>query len=278
MEHGSSVKQTGAEFWNANPCGGDWCSYSEFLEWIRRTEPYAFDTLDHYDWADRWVIDVGCGQGTTLNYLHRFGATVVGVDMSLESLQRAKAGAAELGYVEGVHLVQADVERLPFEDARFDTAISFGVLHHTPDTAVGIRAIYRLLKPCGIAIVMLYRSGNPKWWMTGMLRAVSRGVDFVTGRPHTIAANLRARRHQNEVEGTALLELFGVPVLRAFSNRQARRLFAVFADARISNHQPGFRRLVDILPMLRWLERGLVWIDRRMQHRWGFYQVVEARK
>jgi SAM-dependent methyltransferase len=278
MEHDGVIKRNGAEFWNANPCGGNWNSYSEFLEWIRRTEPYAFDILDRYDWANKQVIEVGCGQGTTLNYLPRFGATVIGLDMPIESLHRARAGAVELGHIEHIRLIQADAERLPFQSGCFDTAISLGVLHHTPDTAAGIREIYRLLKPRGQAVVMLYRSGNPKWWMTRTLRAISRGIDFVTQRPHTLVENQHARRKKDKVEGTALLELFGVPILKAFSNRQVRRSFGAFADVHISNHQPGFRRMVDVLPFLRPLESGLAWIDRRMKHRWGFYQVVQSRK
>jgi len=157
-------------------------------------------------------------------------------------------------------------------------AVSLGVLHHTPDTAVGVSEIYRVLKPGGVSVVMLYRSGNPKWWMTRMLREASRLVDCVAGKHDTLLESLRNRQHEGDVSGTALMELFGVPILKAFSNRQARRLFGMFSEIRISNHLPGFRRLADVQSILRSFEPALAWIDRCTKNVWGFYQVIEARK
>jgi len=55
-------KRAGRQFWDANPCGGQWDSYAAFSEWIERTEPYAFDILAKHQWSDRRVLEVGCGQ------------------------------------------------------------------------------------------------------------------------------------------------------------------------------------------------------------------------
>lgn len=278
MESDRDLKEKGAIFWDANPCGGNWDNYQEFMDWYQRTEPEMFRILDVYDWVGKRVIEIGIGQGPTLNYLARIGATMCGLDMSFQSLQRARDGAVELAHSEYVRLVQADAERLPFPDGYFDVAISLGVLHHTPDTAAGVREIHRMLKPGGVAVVMLYRSGNPKWWMTRTLRKMSQWVDLISGESNTLAESMGLRQRKSSAEGTALLELFGVPILRAFSNRQAQRLFYMFTEVHISNYLPGFRRLVDVLPVLRPLESGLAWIDRHTKKVWGFYQVIEVRK
>jgi hypothetical protein len=55
-------------------------------------------------------------------------------------------------------------------------------------------------------------------------------------------------------------------------------MFAPFADIRIRNRQPGFQRLVDIVPGLRLLKGLLGTLDRVTDRMWGFYQVIEARK
>jgi SAM-dependent methyltransferase len=274
----SQIKRRGAGFWDANPCGGKWTTYREFMDWIRCTEPYFFEILDRYDWHGQKVVEIGCGQGTTLNYLPPRGVEMIGLDMSFRSIQTARAGSLELEQLDKVHLLQADAERLPFADGIFDVVISGGVLHHTADTAGGVRNIYRLLKPGGTAIVRLYRSENPKWWLTRLLRGISHLVDFINRRPVILAEWLRTHQQTNSASGTALLELFGVPILKAFSNRQAQAMFADFSDVRISNHQPGFRRLADILPALRRLETAFAWLDSRTRRIWGFYQVIEARK
>jgi SAM-dependent methyltransferase len=273
-----AIKQEGMTFWDANPCGGSWSSYREFMDWIRRTEPYIFDILDGYNWKGKRVVEVGCGQGTTLNYMPAFGAVVYGLDMSLESIGQARSGAIELNQLASIHLLGSDAEQLPFKAEAFDMAICVGVLHHTSDTAGGVREIHRLLKPGGQAVVMLYRSGNPKWWATKLLRGFGGVVDFFSGRPSTLAEHLRSRRDPNNVKGTALLELFGVPILKAFSNREARAMFADFTEIRITNHQPGFQRLIDVLPDLRVFKPILAWLDRSTSNLWGFYQVIEAHK
>jgi len=273
-----TIKSEGAEFWNANPCGGRWQNYHEFMTWIQRTEPYIFSILEKYEWQGRNILEVGCGQGTTLNYLPRFGATVFGVDMSMQSLLGARSGAAELGHQTQIRLAQADAEKLPFADSSYDIIISIGVLHHTMDTAGGVCEIHRILKPGGRAIVMLYRSGNPKWWMTCLLRGYSWLADRITGKKFLLATRLRQRQEMGSSKGTALLELFGVPILKAFSNRQSRRMFAGFSEVKITNYSPGFYRLVDILPPLHVFSSILKWLDRATRSMWGFYQVIEAEK
>jgi ubiquinone/menaquinone biosynthesis C-methylase UbiE len=265
-------------FWDANPCGGDYGSYDDFMTWIQDTEPYAFEIMSRISWIDKRVLDVGCGQGTMVNYLPRFGATMFGLDLSPVSLHRAAAGAHELGYSDRVHLSAANAERLPFPNDCFDTVLSMGVLHHTENTTEGVREIWRVLKPGGLALVMFYRSGNPKWWMTRLIRTVSSLVDRIAGEPYYIANRLRPKHEEDDVRGTALLELFGCPILKAFSNRQVREMFRIFPKVLISNYQPGFRRLADIVPMLRSVEFLLEKIDRRFTQVWGFYQVIQAWK
>jgi SAM-dependent methyltransferase len=223
-------------------------------------------------------VEVGCGQGATLNYLPSFGATMYGMDMSFQSLQQARSGAMELGYLENIHTFQADAENLPFRNESFELAISVGVLHHTADTARAIQEIYRLLKPGGLAIVMLYRSGNPKWWLTNLLRRYSRFVDFLYKKPNVLAERIRARQKQNSSVGTAFLELYGVPILNAFSNREAQQMFSNFSNVTITNHEPGFRRLADVLSGLKPLELALQKLDQATWNAWGFCQVIEATK
>ena len=268
-------KRDGRGFWDANPCGGQWESYAAFLKWYRETEPYMFDIVDQHNWEGMRVLEVGCGQGPLVNHLPMRGASMVGMDMSLESLQRAAAGARELHWGSRVGLLQADAERLPFPDAHFDAVVSFGVLHHTPDTAGSIRELRRVLRPGGRAIVMLYRRHNPKWFATRVLRSVGRYLDRRKG---TLVETSRQSLDVNDRKGTALLELFGVPTLKAYSNAESRAMFEGFSEVSIRNYQPGFLRLADIVRVLRPLAPLLGFIDRHTQQLFGFYQVIEARR
>ena len=271
-------RTAGQRFWDSNPCGGNWKSYADFLTWIQRTEPYAFQIMGQYDWAGKRVLDVGCGQGTLLNYLSRYGATMFGVDMSISSLCRASTGATELGLSSLVHIAAANAERLPFPAAVFEAVVCFGVLHHTSDTQAGVKELWRILKPGGVAIVMLYRSGNPKWWATRLIRSFSFWMDGILRKDQPFAERIRKKQGIDDVRGTALLELFGVPILKAFSNRQARKMFAMFSKVEISNHQPGFERLADIVKGFGLIKKLLQRLDRRFKNIWGFYQVIQVVK
>lgn len=274
----TNLKQQGAKFWNRNPCGGSWQSYREFMAWIQQTEPYIYRVLDKYDWQDKHVLEVGCGQGSTLNYLPGFGARVHGIDMSEDSLAKVQAGAHELGHADHVKLSIGDAEHLSFANEFFDAVISVGVLHHTANTEGGVREIWRVLKPGGFAIFMLYRSGNPKWWATKLLRNLSFLVDKMQGGNFVIAKRLCRKRKVGNQKGTALLELFGVPILKALSNKESRRMFADFKSVTITNYQPGFERNCDIIRALKPFRDVLSRIDKTMKDRWGFYQVIEVRK
>jgi len=44
-------------------------------------------------------------------------------------------------------LTVADAEHLPFAAASFDLVYSYGVLHHSPDTAAAIAEVLRVLRP-----------------------------------------------------------------------------------------------------------------------------------
>jgi len=75
-----SIKQAGADFWNNNPCGGEWEAYPTFYDWMMRTEPYFFEILSHYNVESALVCDVGCGQGAKSVFLAQRGAKVYGLE------------------------------------------------------------------------------------------------------------------------------------------------------------------------------------------------------
>jgi ubiquinone/menaquinone biosynthesis C-methylase UbiE len=108
------------------------------------------------------VLDVGCGMGRFTDVASRWGATVVGVDLT----SAIDAADTNLGTRENVHLAQADVFRLPFRDNTFDYIFSLGVLHHTPDTRAAFSRLPRLLKPGGKIAVWVYSSSMQSWSRT----------------------------------------------------------------------------------------------------------------
>jgi 2-polyprenyl-3-methyl-5-hydroxy-6-metoxy-1,4-benzoquinol methylase len=106
----------------------------------------------------RLVLDVGCGMGRFAEVATRWGARVVGVDLSAAAEVAAK-NLASRDFV----AFQSDVFALPFAPESFDIIYSVGVLHHTPDCEAAVKALAKYLKPGGVLAVWLY-SGYNKWY------------------------------------------------------------------------------------------------------------------
>jgi len=104
------------------------------------------------------VLDVGCGMGRFAEVATRWGARVVGIDLSAA----AEVAARNLADREFVAL-QADVFALPFALESFDYIYSVGVLHHTPDCEQAFKSLPQYLKPGGSIAIWLY-SGYNKWY------------------------------------------------------------------------------------------------------------------
>jgi SAM-dependent methyltransferase len=114
--------------------------------------------LKPQDLKGKLVLDVGCGMGRFAEVVTRWGARVVGIDLSVA----AEVAVKNLADREFVGF-QADVFALPFAPETFDCIYSMGVLHHTPDCEKAVKVLPQYLKPGGTLVVWLY-SGYNKWY------------------------------------------------------------------------------------------------------------------
>jgi len=121
------------------------------------------------DLAGKLVLDVGCGMGRFAEVATRWGARVVGVDLSLA----AEVAAQNLADRQAA-IFQADVFKLPFAQESFDYIYSIGVLHHTPDCERAFKVLPALLKPEGRIAVWLYSKYNHWYRMSDIYRKVTR--------------------------------------------------------------------------------------------------------
>jgi arsenite methyltransferase len=97
------------------------------------------------------VLDLGCGGGMdVLLAARKVGAAgrVIGVDMTAEMLERARAGQEKLGLT-NVEFHLATIDRLPLPDHSVDCVISNCVINLVPDKLAVFREILRVLRPGG---------------------------------------------------------------------------------------------------------------------------------
>jgi SAM-dependent methyltransferase len=101
------------------------------------------------------VLDLGSGAGFDAFLAARevgSAGRVVGVDMTDEMLERARANAARSGMT-NVEFRKGLIEALPVEAASVDVVISNCVVNLVPDKAAVYREVARVLRPGGRVIV-----------------------------------------------------------------------------------------------------------------------------
>ena len=107
--------------------------------------------------SSRDTIDVGCGVGNYHTLLAGKFKSLTGVDVSAESIEKAKAGHPDVNYQ------SYGGDRLPFADASFDVAYAICVVHHVPVPAwpVFFAEMNRVLRPGGHAMIFEHNPYNP---------------------------------------------------------------------------------------------------------------------
>ncbi len=157
--------------------------------------------------AGRDVLEIGCGMGLHSELMARAGARLRCVDISDTSIEATTRRFALRGLSASVQ--QMDARQLQFPDGSFDHVWSWGVIHHSAQTAVIIREIARVLRPGGEARIMVYH-------LDGMSAYVSIVRDYLFGfwRGRTIDDGLWKRadgymaRHYSKDMLSDIMRLF----------------------------------------------------------------------
>ena len=109
--------------------------------------PTAFASLK----SGETVVDLGCGGGLDVFLAAaKVGPTgkAIGIDMTDEMLDLAKANAAKAGQA-NVQFHKAMIDKMPLPDSSVDCVISNCVINLAPDKPAVFREIARILKPGG---------------------------------------------------------------------------------------------------------------------------------
>lgn len=121
---------------------------------------YLLRRVDFDAWAGRDVLEIGCGAGLDLVRFARGGAQVTGVDVSATAVALARNCCRAAGTL--ATIAEADGAQLPFADNSFDLVYCMGVLPFAADPEGLVAEAYRVLRPDGAAIFMVY---NRRSWM-----------------------------------------------------------------------------------------------------------------
>ena len=98
--------------------------------------------------CDSIVLDVGCGSGLLFSYLVSKVQSIIGVDVSIELLRKAKEKNKS-----NIYLIQADADNLPLQNNKMDIVFAFTMLQNMPLPLKTIQEIILATKSEGQIII-----------------------------------------------------------------------------------------------------------------------------
>jgi len=103
------------------------------------------------DFQNKLVLDIGCGNGTTLLHLKKYYNTKgVGIDISNKIINELKnINEKNLSFMYGDHR-----DLSIFQNDKFDIILSFGVIEHLKEYDLSLAEARRVLKPGGELIMI----------------------------------------------------------------------------------------------------------------------------
>ena len=252
-------------FWNTEPCGTRYLGEKSEFEAHSRAryllEPYIPDFAGFASAPGLRVLEIGVGMGADYEQWLKAGAIATGVDLSSVSVERTRRRCELAGFAPDLHV--ADAENLPFAENSFDVVYSYGVMHHSPDTAKCLTEALRVLKPGGEARIMLYHHAS----LTGIMLWLRYGIWRTQSIRRCVNENLESPGTKTFTRNEASM------LMRDFKNVSIDQ---VFSPGDLLLHQPShkfrgpqYRLLWKIFP------RGLLRICCR---NWGLFLLITARK
>lgn len=228
---GDHYKDQVQDQWNEDACGSHYVEKAKegTLDWYLEAEHYRYGVygpwmpkvMEFDKHAGKKVVEIGGGMGTDLAQFARHGAVVTDFDLSAGHLEHARRNFRLRGLTG--EFVHGDGENIPFPDNTFDVVYSNGVIHHTPDTAGVVRHMFRILKPGGKAIIMVYAEESWHYWREQVIRL---GVEN---------GNLAGRSMGWIMSGSVEKSTKGQrPLVKVYTRARMRKLFKDAGFERIS--------------------------------------------
>jgi ubiquinone/menaquinone biosynthesis C-methylase UbiE len=175
------------QYWEKEPCGTSPSLVGEAptgtREWFEAIEERRYD-LEPFIHAvaqftrhhGKKVLEVGVGAGTDHLQWARAGTQCYGVDLTDAAIETTEGCLAAYGFDSS--LPRIDAELLPFADDTFDVTYSWGVIHHAEHPERIIQEIYRVLKPGGLFIGMMYGRQSVQAFRLWLRYALLKGRPF----------------------------------------------------------------------------------------------------
>ena len=196
-------------------------SLARFDEAYLEMYPYLLRRVPVADFAGLRVLEVGLGYGTLGQKIAQSCGSYTGLDIAYGPVDMMRHRLGLAGIAGGA--VQGSVLHAPFPDASFDRVVAIGCFHHTGDTQRCLDETWRLLRPGGIAHLMVYNRFSALQWKRWPARTLAAWLaERGLGRWDTAPTAEQRYAYDHDSAGAA------APETQFFSMRQLRRMLRRF--------------------------------------------------
>ena len=216
-------------------------SLKKFDDWYFDFYPYLFTHIPFARLEGQWVLEVGLGYATVAQRIAEAGAEYHGLDIAPGPVAMARDRLGWIGRQGTVR--QGSVLDCPYDKGYFDRVIAIGCLHHTGNMAKGIEEVYRVLKPGGCAMIMVYNAASYRRWAARPWATLKRVFAPVSGHIDASEASERLRAAYD-----ASLDGSPAPHTEFVTNRELRRLCQRFRSCRITRENIGAEGFLRFVP------------------------------
>lgn len=187
--------------------------------------PYLLPTVRPEEMAGKAVLEIGLGYGSLSQKLAEAGADYTGMDIA-EGPVRMVNDRLRMAGLPG-KAVRGNALAMPFADGSLDYLVSIGCFHHTGNVQKCLDETYRVLRPGGACVVMLYNKFSFRQWRRRPLATLRERVRDRFGGDRRLEADALRGEYDAHVDGTA------APEVTLHSVRELRRRFGQFRHVEV---------------------------------------------
>jgi SAM-dependent methyltransferase len=227
----SEIDSMNSEFWN-ELCGTGLAkslgivdhspsSLRRFDEAYLGLYPYLLPIIRPERMMGKNVLEIGLGYGTLGQKLVENGAHYSGLDIAPNAVRMTNL-RIQLQGLSGNARVGSALD-MPFADCSFDFVVSIGCFHHTGNVQRCFDETFRVLRPGGVAVLMVYNKFSfRQWsrWPFGTFKELLREWNVLRSRQLLNEAQRYSYDHNRD--GAA------APETELFSKRQLKNMLAKF--------------------------------------------------
>lgn len=172
--------------------------------------------------AGQRVLEIGLGYGTLGQILAENAAWYQGLDVAYGPVKMMNH-RLRMHCLPG-RTIQGSALEMPLSSNSFDHVVSIGCFHHTGDASRCVHETYRVLKPGGRAVIMLYNQFSYRLWLRWPGRTfvgLLRDLEKLDGMDSTSYGQRKA--YDRDRTGRA------APETAFFSVKKVRNMFKMYS-------------------------------------------------